>query len=156
MNVEQEVSSEQTMTGDIETCTDIDQLVAAFYARVLPDPIIGFFFTDVARIDLPTHLPKISAFWQQQLLGKPTYRGQLFAAHQHIQQHAALSTDHFHRWLTLFTQSIDELFSGPRADAAKHRAARIAESMQAALANRHPYQPEAQAGNLQFYNPDEP
>lgn len=139
--------------GDIATSADIDRLVATFYARVLPDPIIGFFFTDIAQIDLAAHLPKISAFWQQQLLGKPIYRGPLFEAHRDLHARATLSADHFHRWLTLFTQTVDELFAGPVADAAKVRAQRIATSMQQALANRHP--PSGGDGDLRWYLPDE-
>lgn len=138
--------------ADIATAADIDRLVAAFYARVLPDPIIGFFFTDIARIDLTAHLPKISAFWQQQLLGNPIYRGPLFEAHRDLHGRAPLSADHFHRWLALFAQTVDELFAGPVADAAKARAQRIATSMQQALANRHP--PAAGNGDLQWYAPD--
>ena len=138
---------------DIASAEDIDALVAAFYVRVLPDPIIGFFFTDIARIDLPSHLPKISAFWQQQLLGKPAYRGQMFAAHQHIHTRAALSSDHFHRWLSLFAQTVDAHFSGPVADAAKLRAQRIAQSMQTALAARHPWQPDPDASFPRHFKP---
>jgi hemoglobin len=127
--------------ADIATPADIDRLVAAFYQKVLGDPMIGFFFTDLAGIDaehLPAHLHKISAFWQQQLLGVPGYRGQTFAAHAALHKRAALNGDHFHRWLFLFEQTIDELFAGPRAQGAKQRARAIAGSMQQALAERHP------------------
>jgi len=34
--------------ADIATPADIDRLVAAFYQKVLDDPMIGFFFTDLA------------------------------------------------------------------------------------------------------------
>lgn len=123
---------------DIATPADIDRLVAAFYKKLLSDAIIGFFFTDIARIDLDEHLPKISAFWQQQLLGLPIYRGQTFAKHSALHSQAALTADHFHRWLFLFEQTIDSLFSGPVSEAAKLRAHNIAGSMQQALADRHP------------------
>lgn len=128
---------------DIETPADIDRLIETFYKKyVLDDPIIGFFFTDIARIDLDLHLPssshikKVSAFWQLQLLGKIGYSGQTFAAHREIHDQAQLSADHFHRWLYLFEKTIDELFSGPRAENAKQRAHTIARSMQRALANK--------------------
>ena len=65
--------------SDITTSADIDHLVTEFYVHVLADPIIGFLFTEIAKVDLPKHLPKISAFWQQQLLGKLVYRGEMFA-----------------------------------------------------------------------------
>ena len=123
---------------DIATAADIDRLVAAFYALVLPDPIIGFIFTDIARIDLATHLPKISAFWQLQLLGERGYRGDTFAEHKLLHARVALTPDHFHRWLFLFGGTVDELFAGPRAELAKRRAAAIARSMQRALASQPP------------------
>jgi hemoglobin len=123
--------------ADIVRPADIDKLVAAFYGRLLSDPILGFIFTDIAAIDLPEHLPKISAFWQQQLLGIPGYRGQTFALHSDLHRRIALTAEHFHRWLFLFDESIDALFRGPIANAAKNRAGNIAASMQQALAQRY-------------------
>lgn len=137
---------------DIATPADIDRLVKAFYEKLLKDPIVGFFFNDIARIDLPEHLPKISAFWQQQLLGLPVYRGQTFAMHSALQKKAALTGGHFHRWLFLFDQTIDELFAGTVATAAKARARSIAHSMQQALAQRHPTELEPTAG-VQYQTP---
>lgn len=135
-----------TAMHDIATPADIDRLVAAFYAKLLKDPIVGFFFNDIAKIDLPEHLPRISAFWQQQLLGLPVYRGQTFAVHSALQKKAALTGGHFHRWLFLFDQTVDESFAGPVAAAAKARARSIAGSMQQALAQRHPTDLEAAVG----------
>lgn len=137
---------------DIATPADLDRLVAVFYGKLLPDPIVGFFFTDIARIDLVEHLPKISAFWQQQLLGLPVYRGQTFAAHSALQRRAALTGGHFHRWLFLFEQTVDELFVGPIANAAKQRARGIASAMQQALAERHPTELEPSIG-VQYQAP---
>ncbi len=122
---------------DIETPADIDLLVETFYKKyVLDDPVIGFFFTDIAHIELDRHLPKISAFWQLQLLGRIGYSGQTFVAHRDLHTQAQLTEDHFHRWLHLFEKTIDELFSGPRAETARQRARTIARSMQRALANK--------------------
>lgn len=137
---------------DIATPADIDRLVAAFYAKLLRDPIVGFFFTDIARIDLDEHLPKISAFWQQQLLGLPVYRGQTFAVHAALQRQVTLKGGHFHRWLFLFDETVDALFAGPVADAAKQRARSIAASMRQALAERHPTERPA-TGGVQYQGP---
>ena len=41
---------------DIETRADCERLVRAFYGRALEDPIIGFIFTDVAKLDLEEQL----------------------------------------------------------------------------------------------------
>lgn len=121
---------------DISDANDIKTLVEHFYGKVMNDPIIGFLFTDIAAIDLEHHLPKISAFWSWQLLGIPGYSGRTFEKHVTLNQRATMNADHFHRWLYLFTGSVDALFAGPVADAAKLRAGAIAKSMQQALASR--------------------
>lgn len=123
--------------NDISTDADIKTLIDHFYARVMKDPIIGFLFTDVAAIDLEHHLPKIYAFWNWQLLAIPGYSGRTFETHVRLDDRAAMTGDHFHRWLYLFTTSVDALFAGPVAEVAKQRAANIANSMQQALAKRH-------------------
>jgi hemoglobin len=139
---------------DIRDAADIDRLVAAFYRPLLADPIIGFFFTEISPIELEHHLPTISAFWQQQLLGQPGYRGQTFAVHRRLHQLCALQPDHFHRWLFLFESTVDALFCGPLATAAKQRARRIAQSMQEALASRHPATPDwSRRGVVGVFNP---
>ena len=130
---------------DIRDAADIDRLVAAFYGRLLADPIVGFFFTDISPIELEHHLPTISAFWRQQLLGQPGYRGQTFAVHRRLHERSPLLPEHFHRWLFVFETSVDALFAGPLATAAKLRARRIATSMQEALATRHSQSPAAEA-----------
>lgn len=138
---------------DIREPADIDRLVAHFYRQVLVDPIIGFFFTDIRPIDLERHLPVISAFWQQQLLGQPGYRGATFAVHRDLHQRCPLQPEHFHRWLSLFESSVDELFSGPVAAAAKRRARSIAGSLQEALAKRYPPSPPDHPGEVQIHDP---
>jgi hemoglobin len=122
---------------DIQNSADIDLLVKCFYEKVLIDDIIGFLFTDIAQIDIEHHLPKISQFWQRQLLGITSYRGRVFETHQRIHEQVQLTEHHFHRWLFLFTQTIDELFCGERATLAKQRAKSIAKSMLEGLQDRH-------------------
>src|SRR5581483_7154751 len=54
---------------DIETREDCERLVRAFYGRALTDPFLGFLFTDVAKLDLDAHVPRITSFWETILLG---------------------------------------------------------------------------------------
>ena len=54
---------------DIESRADLERLVRAFYARAFADPIIGWIFTDVARLDLEAHVPQITSFWETVVLG---------------------------------------------------------------------------------------
>lgn len=120
---------------DIETYDDIEAVIQAFYSRLLPDPIIGFFFTAIARIDLPAHIPKIARFWEFQLFGTRNYRGNVYEVHRTLHLQAALTPDHFHRWVFMLRQSVDESFAGPHAELMKTRAALIADKMSQALAS---------------------
>ncbi len=121
---------------DIRHRRDIEILLEHFYARVLSDHIIGFYFTDTMSFSLTQHLPKVTDFWVQQLLSERVYQGELFKRHQEIHRRAALSAHHFQRWLYLLNTSIDSLFCGPHCDAMKQRAKAIAQSMATALAER--------------------
>jgi truncated hemoglobin YjbI len=66
---------------DIETRADCERLVRAFYGRALEDPVIGWLFTDVARLDLESHVPRITNFWETILLGAQSYGGGAFRPH---------------------------------------------------------------------------
>jgi len=65
---------------DIATRADCERLVREFYTRAFADPIIGFLFTDIAKLDLEAHVPRITSFWETVLLGNKTYSGGAFGA----------------------------------------------------------------------------
>ena len=111
---------------DIGTRADCERLVRTFYGRALEDPIIGYVFTDVAKLDLEEHVPKITAFWETVLLGAQSYRGGAFAPHAALHMKAPLRRGHFERWLWLWRTTVDELFAGERAELAKSHANRVA------------------------------
>lgn len=114
------------VTGDIETRADCDRLVRAFYSRALGDPIIGFIFADIAKLDLELHVPVIASFWESVLLGARTYTGNAFRPHAALNDKVRLRPGHFERWLYLWDATVDELFAGARADRAKAHAQRVA------------------------------
>lgn len=58
---------------DIQDRDDIDRLMRRFYSRVLADEIIGYIFTDVAKLDLEHHLPLIGDFWESIVFQNPVY-----------------------------------------------------------------------------------
>jgi hemoglobin len=111
---------------DIATRDDCERLVRAFYERALTDPIIGFIFTDVARLDLEAHVPTITSFWETVLLDARSYRGGAFAPHALLHAKVGLRLGHFRRWLALWNETVDALFAGPVADEAKAHAQRVA------------------------------
>ena len=65
------------MKKDITDRKDIELLVDIFYERLLKDDSINYIFTDVAKIDIKTHIPVITDFWESILLNKITYRRKL-------------------------------------------------------------------------------
>lgn len=124
------------MPDDIRDSADLERLLRHFYGAVLQDPIIGFYFSDATDFELEAHLPRIRAFWQQQLFGGSDYRGRAFEAHLALHRHTAISEHHFRRWLGLFDNAVDTLFSGERAQQIKQRARDIAASMAEGLRRR--------------------
>jgi hemoglobin len=126
--------SPPTPAGDIETRADCERLVRAFYGRALVDPMIGWIFVDVAKLDVEAHVPRIASFWETILLGARSYSGSVFAPHEALNRAVPLRSGHFERWLTLWRETVDELFAGERADQAKAEASRLAGAVQRRLA----------------------
>lgn len=114
---------------DIETREDIEQLMRAFYAKAIPDDIIGHYFTEVIQMDLEQHLPVIVDFWETVLFGVARYKSNAIAVHQHLHTKSAFTEQHFERWVNLFQSTVASLFEGDKAALAKQRALSIATVM---------------------------
>ncbi|HEX5625065.1 MAG TPA: group III truncated hemoglobin [Saprospiraceae bacterium] len=114
---------------DIGERKDIETLVNAFYTKVRENPVIGFIFNDVARVDWDHHLPKMYAFWSSILLGEHSYHGNPMIKHVELSRKTELGESQFAEWIQLFNQTVDELFAGEKAEEAKIRAASIARLM---------------------------
>ena len=100
---------------EISTPKDVDRLVRAFYGKVLRDELLAPHFVG---IDLEHHLPRIAAFWALILVDQEGYKGNVFDKHAHLD----INNSHFDRWVALFSQTVDELFIGEKAELAKQRA----------------------------------
>ena len=101
-------------------------LVNSFYEKVQDDPLIGPVFTDVADVDWSAHLPKMYAFWESIILGNGAYDGHPFRPHLLVNQKQPLRIEHFERWLTLFSATLTEHFTGETAEQVRQRAMQIA------------------------------
>jgi hemoglobin len=108
---------------EILSLQEVQTLVNEFYARVQADELLKDLFNDRIQDRWPLHLEKMYRFWQTILLGEHRYHGSPFAPHANM----PLEHQHFERWMQLFTQTVDRLFQGPKAEEAKWRAARMAE-----------------------------
>ncbi|MCX6352282.1 MAG: group III truncated hemoglobin [Bacteroidetes bacterium] len=118
------------ITHDIKSEEDIKTLVDKFYAKVMADATIGFIFTDVAAINLPTHMPVMYAFWSSVLLGTNNYSGNPMTKHILLNQKVKLEKEHFQKWIALWEETVTENFSGEIAELAITKARNIAGLMQ--------------------------
>ncbi|MGN6508584.1 MAG: group III truncated hemoglobin [Chitinophaga sp.] len=107
---------------DITTMEDIRLLVDSFYGKVRVDQLIGGIFNGVIKDRWPEHLEKMYRFWQTVLLGEHTYYGSPFPPHARL----PVSQQHFDAWLKLWHATIDEHFSGIKAEEAKWRGDKMA------------------------------
>jgi len=124
------------MSRDLETRADIDRLMREFYSRATADDVIGYIFTDVAKLDLEHHLPIIGDFCESLLFGTGVYqqhgRNPLMV-HRDLHEKSHLTAEHFARWLELFDYCVDKDFVGKRAEFLKMRANAIASRFQSVL-----------------------
>jgi hemoglobin len=115
---------------DITTRGDVELLVKSFYDKVTKDETIGPIFNVVAKVDWSKHLPVMFDFWETMLLDAALYKRNAMDVHYQLNRHYPFRDEHFARWLQLFFETVDDLFSGPVADMAKKKAKSIAGLMQ--------------------------
>lgn len=111
---------------DLDRPEAIAQLVPTFYDRVQRDDLLGPIFTEVAQVDWDEHLPKLTAFWCQMVLGIPGFRGSPAAKHVQTARKHPFTLEHFDRWIALFHDTIDRAWHGPKAEEIKNRSVMIA------------------------------
>ncbi len=115
-----------TSKSDISSDSDIRLLVDEFYRRVRLDPLLQPIFDDVAKVDWVEHLPHLYSFWSDLLFRTRQFSGRPWPKHAVL----PVNREHFQRWLSLFTSTVDDNFEGPRAREAKGFAASIADTFQ--------------------------
>ena len=123
------------MKNDIESKKEIELLVDTFYIKVKADELIGYIFTDIAKVNWEKHLPVMYSFFENMLFYTGTYTGNPMELHKHINRLYPLTAEHFVRWNLLFTTTVDELFTGDKAELAKQRAKSISAVMQIKILN---------------------
>jgi hemoglobin len=118
---------------DLDSRARIEAFVDQFYARVLVDPQLAPVFLDAAQIDLAVHLPHIKDYWCKLLLGEQGYNRHTMDIHRRLHRKRPLTAADFQRWLTLFSATLDEHYSGGRTERARQLAVTIAANMQQGL-----------------------
>ncbi len=130
---------------DVESPAEVSEVVRSFYAAVAQDALLGPMFEEIAQVDWPAHLPRLSAFWCRALFGQPGYVGNPYAMHRDVHRRSPFSAAHFDRWLELFEETLDEGWSGPNVEAMKELASKVATVHGTKLVGR-PYRRSAPVG----------
>ena len=118
---------------DLTGRTDIELLVNTFYDRIRGDDLLGFIFEDVAKTDWAAHLPKMYDFWETMIFRSASYVGNPLATHARLVPLTAMGRPQFDRWLAVFTSTVDELFSGEKAEHIKSAASDMANVIHARI-----------------------
>jgi hemoglobin len=124
-----------TVLKDIATENDIKQLVDSFYERVGRDELLGPVFNEIARVNWEDHLPTMYSFWSTMLFRTASYKGRPWPRHAPL----PVRKEHFDRWVSLFCQTVDSLFSGAKANEAKSAALSIADTFQTRFGIFNPF-----------------
>lgn len=109
---------------------NIEILVRRFYAQVLQDTLLAPFFIEKLGDDLQgkvweEHLALLTEFWKFVALGYDEYKGNPLQPHFHIE---GLSRVAFKRWLKLFYQTVDSLYTPSTGEYFKEKSSDIAEN----------------------------
>jgi hemoglobin len=108
---------------------EISNLVDRFYAKVRRDEVIGPIFNAMID-DWPFHLAKLKDFWSTVMLRTGRYKGDPMMAHLPL----PLDPEHFHRWLTLFAETANEVMPPEHANSIILVSLRIGQNFQAGIA----------------------
>lgn len=83
------------MKKDITTREDIEVLLNSFYNSLLQDNSINYIFTEVAKLDIKTHIPIIADFWDDILFNTYKYKNNPMKIHLELNEKSSLTKHHF-------------------------------------------------------------
>lgn len=124
------------------TDDQIETLVAAFYARIRQDEVLGPIFLAAIGEDWTAHLRTMCDFWSSVMNTTGRYKGKPIPAHLKLR---GIEPRHFEHWLRLFSETAHGLFEPALAAMFLERAERIAESLKLGFAF-HTGRPEIWGG----------
>lgn len=114
------------MKKDIANRADVELLINTFYGAIREEEVLGPIFNHIIK-DWDQHLSLLADFWETNLFFVAKYKGNPAKVHQQVdkEEGGTITQDHFFRWITLWTKTIDNLFEGERANIAKQRARKM-------------------------------
>ena len=114
------------------TRAEIEQVVAAFYARIREHPGLGPVFAAHVS-DWPSHEAKIVRFWASAILHERSYDGNPMVAHTRA---GNVRPGMFEIWLDLFDRVVAAELDAPKARAWSALAHKIGRSLRAGVVER--------------------
>lgn len=119
-----------TTKKELDNRENISLLVNTFYGKIRKDEMLGPIFNGIIK-DWPEHLDRLTDFWETNLLFTRKYKGNPLEVHNNVdrQMDQVITMEHFGRWLQLWLNTIDELFTGKNAEVAKLRARKMSTIM---------------------------
>lgn len=107
---------------DIKTEGDIKTLVDTLCSKATNDTLLGACFGAAARIHWPHYLTSQYRYWSSTLLGHGSTEGEPLPNQLALPR----SGPHVQHWLNLFSTTVEEHFSGSKAEEAKNLARQLA------------------------------
>lgn len=127
MNASQEAEIERRR--ELFSTENVEKMVHTFYGRVQDDEVLGPIF-DRRIDDWPHHLGRMVRFWRSVLRAESMFamsnRGSPPVLHRNIEE---LHHSHFDRWLGLFADVADEIYSAEASAEVKATSRRIARAL---------------------------
>lgn len=114
---------------DLDTRSEIHDLVVYFYREIVFDEFLDHVFEDVAQVDWNEHIPRLIDYWCGVLLRQPGYDGMVLAAHHEVHDLEAFTAEHFETWFAMWVRCVNERWAGPMAERAKSHAAHMVRVM---------------------------
>ena len=127
---------------DIRDRNDIAVVLQRFYSSAFDDAIIGFLFTDIAKVNLAEHVELITDFWASILFKEGSYTRNAMQKHVDLNNKVPLKPGHFTRWLYLFEAAVDQCYQGEMAELMKKRAHLIGNSISDAMSRKRGDKPQ--------------
>lgn len=124
------MTTQITSREELNNRENISLLVHTFYGKIRKDEMLGPIFNGIIK-DWPEHLDRLTDFWETNLLFTRKYKGNPLEVHNEVDRRMdqVITMEHFGRWLQLWLNTIDGLFTGKNAEVAKSRARKMSTIM---------------------------
>ncbi|WP_107039218.1 group III truncated hemoglobin [Brumimicrobium mesophilum] len=126
---------------EIENREDVSELVNDFYAKIRTDETLGpIFNSHLSDEQWPSHLEKLTDFWETNLFGIPKFKGNPPHVHAEVDRNLnyGVTQEHFAHWMHIWFRTIDEKFEGRLADRAKNAARKMSTGLYIAIWHQRP------------------